>query len=68
MSYHVFHRTWWKENRSGGWPNGLEPCPGEKHTIQDGVETEDEALEICQQWNAENDPGRLSDKAEYERE
>lgn len=61
--FHVFHRTWWVE--SPGWPNGLEPEAGEKHTI-DEVETEAEARALCQEWNAENDPGRLSDKAEYE--
>ena len=64
MSYRVFHRTWWKENAS--WPNGLEPCPGKKHTIEDNVETAEEAREICAQWNRENRPGRLSDKADFE--
>lgn len=61
--YHVFHRTWWVENPS--WPNGLEPGAGEKHTIG-YVDTEKGAREVCQEWNDEHDPGRLSDKAEYE--
>lgn len=64
MSYRVFHRTWWK--RSPGWPNGLEPCPGKKHTIEDSVETEEEARKICKEWNQTHKPGELSDKAEYE--
>lgn len=62
---HVYHRTWWKENPA--WPQGLEPCAGRKTTI-DRVETVEEAREICKEWNAEHDPGRLSRKAEFEDE
>lgn len=63
MSFHVFHRTWWKHN-----PNGLEPEPGEKHTIETDVATEREARALCRAWNQENPPGEFSDKAEYEEE
>jgi len=31
------------------------------------AETETEARQICQRWNATHDPGHLSDKAEYEK-
>jgi hypothetical protein len=62
-SYRVFHRAWWKE--SPGWPNGLEPCPGERHFIC-WADSEEEARAACRSWNAKHDPGRLSDKAEYE--
>lgn len=61
--YHVFHRTWWAENQA--WPDGLEPQAGEKHTIAH-VYTEQAARELCKDYNANNEPGRLSDKAEYE--
>jgi hypothetical protein len=64
MAYRVFTRTWWKNNPS--WPNGLEPCLGRKTTIAKRVQTEADARAICQRWNAENKPGRLSRKAEYE--
>ena len=65
MSYTVFHRTWWRENPE--WPNGLEPCPGRRITIALNVPTEEEAREICRDWCRNHAPGRLSDKAEYEK-
>ena len=61
--YRVFTRTWWKENPS--WPNGLEPCPGERH-YKRGTFTYEEARELCQEFNENNDPGRLSLKMEFE--
>lgn len=61
--YRVFTRTWWRESLN--WPNGLEPCPGRKHTI-DKVRTEEEALAVCAMYNKTHKPGRLSRKAEYE--
>ena len=61
---HVFHRTWWKQT---GDPNRLEPYAGRKITLAH-VESEAIARIICQDWNAANDPGHLSDKAEYELE
>ncbi len=65
-SYRVFTRVWWKESPS--WPNGLEPYPGApEHTLARSC-TEEEAREMCQEWNASHDPGRLSLKAEFEEE
>lgn len=61
--FDVFHRTWWKE--SPGWPNGLEPCAGEKTYLAYGV-SEETARELCQEYNNSHEPGRLSRKAEYE--
>lgn len=63
MSYHVFHRVWWRENKD--WPNGLEPHLGRKTTIRKRVATEAEAQQICREWNATHDPGKFSRKAEY---
>jgi hypothetical protein len=63
-SYKVFTRTWWIENKD--WPNGLEPCAGEQHTIVRDISSESEAREIAQKWNAEHDAGRYSLKAEYD--
>jgi hypothetical protein len=64
---HVFHRTWWRPAtpEDGQWPNNLVPCPGEKHTI-DFVNTIEEAQRICHEYNTENNPGEMSDKAEFE--
>ena len=63
MSYQVFTRNWWKHNPA--WPRGLEPdSDGARHNI-DRVSTEQEAREICEDWNAAHDPGKLSRKAEY---
>ena len=58
----IFTRTWWRENE--GWPGGLEPHFGKKRTIGH-ADSEDEAREIAQAWNAEHEPGRLSLKAEF---
>ena len=66
MSYRAFHRTWWAENPA--YPNGLEPCPGKKHTIKRHVPTEDDARALCKEWNSEHPKGRYSDKAEFEEE
>jgi hypothetical protein len=63
MAYRVFTRTWWRNNPT--WPNGLEPCPGRKTTL-DRVRTEEEARTRCQAYNSTHKPGRLSRKAEYE--
>lgn len=60
--YDVFHRTWWRIE------NGRKvPGAGEKHYLAHGVSWK-VAREICQEWNSENDPGELSDKAEFEEE
>ena len=61
--FDVFHRTWWRKNPS--WPDGREPGVGKRTYIARRV-TEEEAREICREWNATHDPGPLSRKAEYE--
>jgi len=61
--YRTFTRTWWKNNSS--WPNGLEPYPGRKH-YYNTYETQEEARNACQEYNATHKPGRLSKKMEYE--
>ena len=66
MAFHVFHRTWWRANPD--WPGGLEPEAGPKTTIARNIATAERAREICAEWNAAHDPGRLSDKAEFERQ
>ena len=64
MAYDVFVRDWWKRNPS--WPNGLEPHAGRKHYLHRKVATQDEARELCREYNDTHDPGELSRKAEYE--
>jgi len=64
MSYSVFTRSWWKENPS--WPNGLEPEAGEKTYLERDLKTEKEARALAKEYNATHDPGRLSEKAEFE--
>ena len=66
MSYEIRVRNWWKDNPS--WPDGLEPCatPWDKAwKLCDGIQTEEEARAICQEYNATHKPGRYSRKAEY---
>ena len=61
--FFVFHRTWWKRNRN--WPNGLEPSAGRKHAIGFAT-TEAAAQDMCRVWSANNAPGKLSRKAEFQ--
>jgi len=61
--YNVFTRTWWTDNPE--WPNGLEPCAGEKTYIARNL-TESQARQKCKEWNAKHKPGRYSLKAEFE--
>jgi len=63
MQYHIFTRTWWKNNKD--WPNGLEPGAGRKTTLN-YANTQKEARAICQAYNSTHKPGRLSRKAEFE--
>lgn len=63
MSYSIFVRNWWRKNPK--WPNGLEPDPTAERTYIGEVDTQEEAREICREYNLENPPGELSRKAEY---
>lgn len=60
MSYYVFHRTWWRSNGRGG----RVPGAGRKTTLG-YVDTEQEALEMCKEYNDTHEPGFMSRKAEY---
>jgi len=62
--YNVFTRTWWRNNPE--WPNGLEPCIGPKTYIAKKVATEEQAQQLCRDYNEHNEAGRYSRKAEYE--
>lgn len=65
-TYSVFTRNWWKENPS--WPDGREPDGGAKRRyLAEGLSL-GEAKAMAKQWNRENDPGKLSKKAEFEQE
>lgn len=63
--YNVFHRTWWKEATTPGWPNDLEPEAGEKTYLVEGV-IYAEAIEVAAEYNDSHTPGRLNRKAEIE--
>lgn len=58
--YTVFVRNWYKRSTTG-----IVPGPGKKTVLKKNVETEAEARAICQLWNANHKPGKLSRKAEY---
>lgn len=61
--YTCFKRRWWKSNPS--WPNGLEPdATGRKMRLAT-FDTESEARDFCQDWNATHEPGRFSVMAEF---
>lgn len=61
--YRTFTRTWWRNNPK--WPNGLEPHAGRK-TYYATYNTAQEARDVCEVWNRQNPPGRLSRKMEFE--
>lgn len=68
-SYRVFVRNWWKHARPGShfYP-GLEPDGGARKTTLGRGCTEAEAQRVARAYNDSHKPGRLSRKAEYERE
>jgi len=64
--FRVFTRTWWKENPD--WPEGLEPCMGNKSTVTRTF-TEEQARAYCEQENRKRrtpKKERLGWKHEYE--
>lgn len=65
-TYAVFVRNWWKKNPN--WRNGLEPDHNAEKEYLGRDLTEQEAREMCAEYNASNDPGELSRKAEFEEE
>lgn len=59
MPYCCFSRTWW------AYRNGTKvPCLGES-TVEEIVDTEEEAVEFCRDWNDCHDEGELSLKCEF---
>lgn len=62
--YVIFHRRWWKANPS--WPDGLEPGASRPQFIKEVVGDLETARAACREWNAAHDPGRFSDKAEFQ--
>ena len=64
MSFTVFVRNWWRENKA--WPGGREPESNARRTvIARNIKTEDEAREIARAYNKSHEPGFLSRKAEF---
>jgi|TARA_R110002073_G_scaffold335840_1_gene529190 hypothetical protein len=63
--YKVFVRNWWKVNQE--WPNGLEPDSNARKTTIGHADSEDEAREMAQNYNATHKEGKLSRKAEFTR-
>ena len=67
MSYKVFTRTFWKETKDKGWPNGLEPHLGRKTTLGE-YRFAEQAVRACAEYNnAIKGENRLSRKAEFEK-
>lgn len=62
--YVIFHRRWWKANPS--WPDGLEPGPSRPVIIKEVTGDIETARAACRAWNDSHDPGRFSDKAEFD--
>lgn len=60
MAFRVFVRNWYRREGGRLVPN----TNGRKVTLR-VVKTEEEARSYCRVYNANNDPGPLSRKAEY---
>lgn len=58
--YRVFTRNFYRRTSSG-----LEADTRARKRTIDHVHTEEEARELCREWNATHKPGPLSRKAEY---
>ena len=56
-------RSWWKLNKD--WPNGIEPDARARKTHYAWANDEEEAQQICKDYNSKHALGRLSRKAEY---
>ena len=68
-SYRVFVRNWWRwEARSYDSGKKLVPDPGARKTTLAKGMTYEEAFQLCQEYAETHPPGRLSRKAEFERE
>lgn len=70
-TYRVFVRNWWRRadtSERGHWTGDLVPDPGARKTTIARRCTEAEARQRCSAYAATHNPGRLSRKAEYERE
>ena len=67
-SFRIFSRTWWRENRTGCWPNGLEPCPGKRRYKSGNFDDEGEVRAKCDELNSTRKTAkqkRLGFKYEY---
>lgn len=62
--YRCFTRNWWADNSA--YPNGLEPCGTCRKTYRGTFITESTARQYCEEWNKSHNPGRYSNKMEYE--
>lgn len=61
MAFKVFVRNWYKKDANGN----KVPHPNARKTTLGIVSTEQEAREMCKDYNDNNDPRVLSRKAEY---
>ena len=61
--YKVFIRNWWRMENGKRVPDPS----ARKYTYDECICTEEEARELCQEYNRTHNPGKLSRKAEYTR-
>lgn len=64
--FRCFTRNWWVDNPT--WPNGLEPANlGEtRKTYRATFASLESARAFCQGWNKAHNPGKYSNKCEFE--
>lgn len=59
--YRMFTRNWWKMEDGERVPD-----PSARRTVQGYATDEQDAIKFCQDWNALHEPGKLSNKCEFE--
>lgn len=66
--FDVFVRDWWRDADPGDgrWPDNRVPYPGAPKKYIGRDLTEEEAREMCAEYNASHEAGRFSRKAEFE--
>jgi hypothetical protein len=63
-TYTCFTRRWWRWEVKNGQKTKV-PDPGARRTKMQTFNSEEQAREYCDKWNAANKPGPLSRKCEY---
>jgi hypothetical protein len=63
--YTVFTRNWWKEVKTSYGQKQLVPDASARRTVLERNLSLEDARKLCEDWNNNHRPGKLSRKAEF---